>query len=71
MESDYVVPFVATRMNLFQEAVRQAKERMGSNNPRQGIDTELDQLVKLSDLKSKGILTEQEFEKKKTQILGL
>jgi hypothetical protein len=36
-----------------------------------GSDAQYDELEKLADLKDKGIITEQEFEAKKKQILGL
>ena len=34
-------------------------------------DDDADQLEKLAELKDKGIITEEEFDKKKKQILGL
>jgi len=41
-----------------------------SKQPQNG-HSELDELEKLSDLKEKGILTQEEFEQKKKQLLGL
>ncbi len=34
-------------------------------------DSDIDQLEKLADLKEKGVITEQEFETKKSQILKM
>jgi hypothetical protein len=39
--------------------------------PKVANDSDIDQLEKLADLKEKGILTEQEFETKKNQILKM
>lgn len=76
IESDNAVTFAQDKKNLelFQEAVKLgrdmiAKAHLGQGN---GAGTgELEQLEKLADLKEKGILTQDEFEAKKRQILGL
>ncbi len=70
VESDYAVTFSSASVPLFQEAVRLAREHMdsGSNN---SATSDLDQLEKLADLKTKGIISEQEFAAKKQQLLGL
>jgi hypothetical protein len=55
-------------------AVGAAAARRGSNNQSQDSDGGVDQyaeLERLGQLKSEGLLTEDEFESKKKQILGL
>jgi hypothetical protein len=42
-----------------------------SNHVKNSQSNDLDQLEKLQDLKTKGIITEEEFSAKKKQILGL
>ncbi len=48
-----------------------AMDKTGIQPKINAIDSDIDQLEKLADLKDKGILTEQEFEAKKNQILKL
>lgn len=46
-----------------------AMEKSGIEPQTSASDSDLDQLEKLADLKEKGVLTEQEFQTKKAQIL--
>lgn len=48
-----------------------AMEKSGIEPNTNITDQQLDELEKLGELKEKGILTEEEFETKKAQILGL
>lgn len=47
------------------------EEKMRSNEKVEIKTSDLDQLEKLAELKEKGIITEEEFNAKKKQILGL
>lgn len=53
----------------FAEAKQLLEERISSSN--RPIASELDELEKLSNLKNKGIITDDEFQAKKKQLLGL
>ncbi len=52
----------------FSECKRLVEERMGHGG---NAPSSLDEIAKLGDLKSKGIITEDEFQQKKKQLLGL
>ena len=55
-------------------AAKEAKASRGANPqpaPQDDLDHQLAQLEKLSRLKDQGIITEEEFNTKKKQILGL
>jgi len=54
------------------EKIKEAiEEKMRSNEKVETKTSDLDQLEKLAELKEKGIITEEEFNAKKKQILGL
>ncbi len=53
----------------FEEAKRLIEERI--NNVSTPGSVGLDELEKLAELKEKGIITKEEFDAKKKQILGL
>ena len=53
----------------FEEAKRTIEERI--NSAGQPQSSSLNDLEKLAELKEKGIISEQEFEQKKKQLLGL
>jgi hypothetical protein len=52
----------------FAECKRLVEGRIGKGG---NITSSLDEIAKLGDLKSKGIITEDEFQQKKKQLLGL
>ncbi|HUD05157.1 MAG TPA: SHOCT domain-containing protein [Patescibacteria group bacterium] len=52
----------------FIQAVQQA---LATNNTQQQSNNNLDDLEKLAELRKKKIITEDEFEKKKKQLLGI
>ncbi len=55
-------------------AAKEAKAAKGANPqpaPQDDLDHQLEQLEKLGKLKDQGIITPEEFEVKKKQILGL
>ena len=54
----------------FEEAKRIIEERISKDN-KPSENTSLNDLEKLAELKEKGIITEEEFQQKKKQILGL
>lgn len=73
--SDNIVKFGADKFKVFEEAVRIGREAIREDRA-QGVgsgtkDSYLDELEKLSQLKEKGIITEEEFNAKKKQILGV
>jgi len=70
---DNVVFFRGGQQKAF-EALRQALEESIASRRRGGgsrASTDLDELEKLASLRDKGVLTEEEFNFKKRQILGL
>lgn len=73
--SDFAVTYETKKDPLFQEAVNTARRVMeklheGAHHS-VAADDSLDQLEKLAELKQKGILTDEEFQAKKKQLLGL
>jgi len=73
--SDFAVTYESKKDPVFQEAVNTARRVMeklheGAHHS-VAADDSLDQLEKLAELKQKGILTDEEFQAKKKQILGL
>jgi hypothetical protein len=55
-----------------QEAEQAAQQQPAAyEQPAQDIDAQVEQLTKLGQLRDQGILTPEEFEAKKKQILGL
>ena len=72
IESDNIVTFRRNEFSIFQETARLIREMVGNEKVREKSDgTGLEELEKLSQLKDKGIITKEEFETKKRQILGL
>lgn len=73
--SDFAITYESKKDPLFQEAVNTARRVMEKlhEGAHQSVaaDNSLDQLEKLAELKQKGILTEEEFQVKKKQLLGL
>jgi len=55
----------------FEEAKTLIEERLSSTGGTQKQSSNLDELDKLAKLKEKGIITEEEFNAKKKQLLGL
>jgi hypothetical protein len=51
--------------------IEQKKKWLAKKNNTASLGSNLDELEKLATLKDKGIITEEEFQKKKKQILGL
>lgn len=51
--------------------VKEIDSFLKENRPKEGTSSNLDDLKKLSELKDSGIITEEEFQAKKKQILGL
>ena len=69
-DDENVVIFRSGQQNAF-EAIREAIEQkmIGRTGPRQASN--FDELVRLSELVDRKIITEDEFNQKKKQILGL
>lgn len=73
--SDFAVTYESKKDPAFQEAVNTARRVMeklheGAHHS-VAADDSIDQLEKLAALRQKGILTDEEFQAKKKQILGL
>lgn len=73
--SDNIIAFGAEKFEVFERAVKIGREAISENKTRSmGGGTKenyLDELEKLSQLKERGIIAEEEFNAKKKQILGL
>jgi hypothetical protein len=71
-ESDNVITFQRSDFTVFQEAANVGRDLIGNHGAHQIQENdELDRLKKLAELKKSGIITEEEFELKKKQILGI
>jgi hypothetical protein len=73
MRSDNIVCF-ENDLESFREAVKMGRSLIESHSKSDGIkakSSDLSQIEELAKLKDKGILTNEEFEAKKKQILGL
>ena len=74
-KSDFAITF--SDVKRFQMAVNMARDLMsmshagGTQQMQSSSGNDLDQLEKLAGLKEKGIITQQEFDAKKKQLLGL
>ena len=72
IKTDYAVTFPKQKLDSFQTAASMARDliaRHHAGNDR--LDNGLGSLEKLTELRNKGIVTEEEFAAKKKQILGL
>jgi hypothetical protein len=73
--SDNVITIQRDKFQLFQEATRVGRELINQlhskNQPTGNKESNYSELEKLAELKSKGIITEEEFEAKKKKILAL
>lgn len=63
----YQIP--TTKKKEVQQAIYNAQSKASA--PIQSKSSDADELMKLNELKEKGILSQEEFDKKKKQILGL
>ena len=72
--NDSMVSFRPGQQSAF-EALRQAIEGRlaggGVGRPPSAATTDLDELDKLASLRDRGVITEEEFDRKKKQLLGL
>lgn len=72
IKSDNVIVFNWDKSDLFQEATRKVRKLLSeSKSERESEVLYYTELEKLAELKEKGIITEEEFNLKKRQILGL
>jgi len=72
IKSDNVITFHSNKFDLFQEGARKTRKLL--NNPKSKNEPEIScyvELEKLAELRDKGVVTEEEFNLKKRQILGL
>ena len=65
------VSFTRRQEPAFEKIKEAIEEKIRSNEKVETKTPDLDQLEKLAELKEKGIITEEEFNAKKKQILGL
>lgn len=65
----YKIPVKLSDKKKMEEAIYEAQQNNSGANKNQSNN--LDDLEKLQNLKQKGVITPEEFEKKKKQILGL
>jgi hypothetical protein len=75
IRSDNVITFQSNKFNLFQEAVKIGRELINKSHSQGSQNSQNEpnysELEKLAELKEKGIITQEEFNLKKKQILGL
>jgi hypothetical protein len=75
-KADNIVSIQSTQFAEFTEAVRIIRDKISDSHKNENSSNNnaldnLSQLEKLSDLKEKGIITEEEFQLKKKQLLDL
>lgn len=73
-KDENTVVFVAKEQEKFESIKRKIEQRMSSNRPatkQSSSSSNFDELEKLASLRDKGIVTEEEFQAKKRQLLGL
>jgi hypothetical protein len=72
VKDENTVMFKKDTFSQFEQVKKAIEEKMSqpatSNKP---VTSSLDEIEKLAGLKEKGIITEEEFQAKKTQLLGL
>jgi hypothetical protein len=75
IRSDNVITFESNKFDLFQEAVKIEQELINKshaqNSQNSPNETNYSELEKLSELRDKNIITQEEFEAKKKKILGI
>jgi hypothetical protein len=70
-KDENTITFVKRQEPAFIKIKEAIEEKMSSIEKGETKTSDLDQLEKLAELKEKGIITEEEFNAKKKQILGL
>jgi len=70
-QDENTVMFTKKQQPLFEQIRDIVEERIQSGNNPASTSSDADELEKLASLRDKGILTEEEFQQKKKQILGL
>lgn len=69
--SDNVITFTREMFDKFKEATKAIRSTINQTNSKDRPESGINDLEKLAQLKNKGIITKQEFEVKKKQILGI
>jgi len=69
--SDNVVTFTRDMFDKFKESVKVIRGKINQTSTKTKSEGSIHDLEKLAQLKDKGIITKEEFEAKKKQILGL
>jgi hypothetical protein len=69
--SDYGVGFTKEQQPDFERIRAEIEKRIQAESVPSAPSSDADEIAKLADLRDKGILTEEEFQQKKKQILGL
>ena len=70
-QDENTVMFSKKQQPLFEQIKETVESRIGAANNSASPSSDADELLKLAELRDKGILTENEFQKKKEQILGI
>ena len=65
---NYAIPVAIGKKKEVQRAIINAQARLTSSGPSQGGAA--DELTKFHELKEKGIITQEEFDRKKKELLG-
>jgi hypothetical protein len=71
-KDENTIMFAKATQSQFIKIKEEIEKRLVAGKPSRAVQASgLDELEKLAELKSKGIITEQEFQAKKKQILGI
>lgn len=70
-QDENTIMFTKAQQSNFEEIKSMIEKRMAEPEGRGTARSEIDDLEKLAELKEKGIISEEEFNAKKKQILGL
>ena len=70
-QDENTVMFTVKQQPLFEQIRDTVENRIQVGNTQASTTSDADEIAKLADLRDKGILSEDEFQSKKKQILGL
>lgn len=70
-KDENTVMFRTSQLEAFQQLKAAIEERMAAGSSQSPAFSSLDELEKLASLRDKGIVSEEEFQMKKRQLLGL
>lgn len=70
-QDENTIMFNKKQQSAFEQIRAEVEKRIQAGNISISTSSDADELAKLADLRDKGILTEEEFQHKKKQMLGL